>query len=308
MFRLRLISGRSIDGELGNIFSSKMMNELIIIILFIVTLIITNSCEGQQKNQTANVSRENCSRAVYGGAQYIKLLPPYICIPEGFIIDDFVRISDLNGDEETDFLAVKYNKKHDDQIDGDLTYWDFYHSSDTEEHYSLKATLSNLVPPYIKNISYQYLAAHPAAAKLFETYPRRLSHQLSFLIDADTIRLSYKFDDSYGKSFVFVSRQDNWYLENVEYFLGELPMYWCRETDFYYPLNDKLKMIESRKPMTRVAINEFDLSTAFKHREDERSHLSEWHIDTLDETQFESIMEAEFKPCNGMDLPDDWKY
>ncbi|HEY9049068.1 MAG TPA: hypothetical protein VIN08_24375, partial [Ohtaekwangia sp.] len=124
----------------------------------------------------------------------------------------------------------------------------------------------------------------------------------------DTIKLSYKFDDTYGKSFVFIYRQNTWYLENVEYFLGELPMYWWKEDDFFYPLNDKLKVIESRKPLKRVSISEFDLKEAFKYREDERSHLAEWHVDPLDKSKWKSIDDAIFQSCQGMDLPEDWVY
>jgi len=282
------------------------MNNLVTIIM-VMLMVAFISCDGQKK-QSINVSQPNCNRTVYGGPQYIKLLPSYICIPDGFIIDDYVRVSDSDNDDRTNFLAVKYNKKEDDQVDGDLTYWAFYERSKKEELFSLKMTLTNIVPPYIEDISYQYLAAHPVADKLFKVYPLRLSHMLSFQINMDTIKLSYKFDDTYGKSFVFIYRQNTWYLENVEYFLGELPMYWWKEDDFFYPLNDKLKVIESRKPLKRVSISEFDLKEAFKYREDERSHLAEWHVDPLDKSKWKSIDDAIFQSCQGMDLPEDWVY
>lgn len=122
----------------------------------------------------------------------------------------------MGKDGKINFLAVKYNKKEDDQIDGDLTYWAFYERYKSADIFSLKTTLSNIVPPYIKDISYEYLLAHAAAEKIFKSYPLRLSHSLSFQVNTDTIRLSYKFDDSYGKSFVFTYKQNNWYLKNVE--------------------------------------------------------------------------------------------
>ncbi len=277
-------------------------------ILVTVLMLFFSSCDGQQKKQAVSTVQSNCNRTVYGGPQYIKLLPPYICIPAGFVIDDYVRVSDLGKDGKINFLAVKYNKKEDDQIDGDLTYWAFYERSKSADIFSLKTTLSNIVPPYIEDISYEYLLAHPVAEKLFKSYPLRLSHSLSFQVDTDTIRLSYKFDDSYGKSFVFTYKQNNWYLENVEYFFGELPMYWWKDDDFFYSLNEKLKVIETRKPQKRVSISDFDLKVAFKYREEEQNHLAEWHIDTIDKTKWKSIDDVVFTRCHGMDLPEDWLY
>jgi hypothetical protein len=173
----------------------------------------------------------------------------------------------------------------------------------------LATTLDNLVPPYIKSISDEYLIKHPGAEKLFESYPRRLrGHDLSFQLMNDTIRLSFKFDDTLGKSFVFVYDEGNWFLENVEYFIGELPMYWWREGEFYYPLNDKLKVIETRVPKVRITIDQFDLKEAFKYREEQRIHLGDWHIDRIDESKWKSVMEVTFEPCRGMNLPDDWMY
>lgn len=231
-----------------------------------------------------------------------------MCIPDGFIIDDYVRVSDLNDDGKDDFIALKYNKKEDDQLDGDSTYWRLYNRSKSDTTFLLQMTLSNIVPPFIKDLSYEYLLAHPVASDLFDSYPRRLSHSHSFQLNQDTIKLSYKFEDTYGKRFIFVYDKANWYLENVEYFIGELPMYWWRDDDFYYPLNDELKVIESRKPKVKVSINNFDLKAAFKYRDIEWIHLSNWHIDRIDKTKWSSIKDVKFSKCQGIDLPDDWIY
>lgn len=251
----------------------------------------------------------NCNRSVYGTSKYIKGLPSYICIPSGFIIDDFVRTSDVDKNGKIDFIAIKYNKKEDDQKDGDTTYWQFWQRPPSDSVFTLRKTLANIVPPFVEDVSGDYLLAHPMAMKIVNEYPFRLmSHALSFRVSDDTIRLSYKTEDTYGKSFVFVYNSNNWFLENVEYFIGELPMYWWRDSEFYYPLNDKLKVIEKRAPAVRISIDEFDLRKAFKHREDEWRHLAEWHIDTIDKSKWKSIDEVEFEKCQGMDLPEDWVY
>jgi len=266
------------------------------------------NCLGQQAKK-AGGSIEKCNRTVYGALEYITSLPKYICIPDHYIIDDYVRIADLNSDGKNDFIALKYNKKADDQNDGDSTYWNFYYRTRNDTTYRLKNTLSNIVPPFIDKLSLDYQSKHPLAEKIFESYPRRLfDHALSFQLIRDTIKLAYKFEDTYGKRFVFVYIKDDWYLENVEYFIGELPMYWWKENDFYYALNDKLKVIETRKPQKRVSIVNFDLREAFKYREDEWTHLAESHIDTLDKSRWKSIKDVVFQPCQGMDLPEDWVY
>jgi hypothetical protein len=169
-------------------------------------------------------------------------------------------------------------------------------------------TLQNIVPPFIKDISYQYLQSHPVAEKLFEDYPRRVSHELSFQVNFDTIRLSYKLQDVYGKTFVFVHDDNDWYLENVEYFLGELPMDWWRENEFYYFLSDKVKIIETKRPTKRISIKDFDLKIACKYREEEVTHLSEWHLDRIDESKWGSIEEVQFEKCRGVEVPADWLY
>lgn len=251
---------------------------------------------------------DQCNRRVYGTLNFIKSLPSYICIPEGFIIDDFVRVSDVNGDGLSDFLAIKYNKREDDQNDGDITFWRFYTRSKGDSVYTLSMTLQNIVPPYLKDISYEYLLSHPIAEKIFQDFPRRVSHSMSFRLNNDTIRLAYKLDDSYGKSFVFVNDNSTWYLREIEYFIGELPTYWWKDDDFYYPLNDKLKIIESRKPKQPLNIKDFDLRVAFKHHELEQDHLSKWHIDQISKTNTSSIEDIKFINCDGHYLPDDWAY
>ena len=85
-------------------------------------------------------------------------------------------------------------------------------------------------------------------------------------------------------------------------------MYWWKDGDFYYPLNDALKVVETRKPKHRVSIDIFDLGTAFKHRNIEWIHLSDWHVDRIDETKWSSIEKVEFAKCRGMDLPEEWIY
>lgn len=278
----------------------------------IVLLMITNSCEGQPNHTSDQNSKalSNCNQQVYGTKKFIKDLPPYICIPEGFIIDDYVRWTDLNGDGSNDFLAVKYNKKQENQVDGDTTYWNFYSRAANDTLFMLRRNLRNIVPPFLKDEALDYVTTHPLADSIFTSYPRRVSHHLSFFLRHDTLSLSYKIDDSYGKTFVFVYNmsKENWYLEEVRYFVGELPQYWWEEDDFYYPLNDQLKVIEKRKPTNRVSIDSFDLKEAFRYRHSEWMHLTEIHIDNLRKGDNRTILEYQFGECKQMKLPLDWAY
>jgi len=273
----------------------------------LVILTCFSTCHGQQ-GKINNTNGGNCNRAVDGVSDYIKLLPTYICIPANYIIDDYVCISDLDSDGLADFIAVKYNKKEDDQLDGDTTYWNFYIQRKGDSLFHLAKNLSNIAPPFIVDLSWSYQLSHPIASKIYDEYPRRLSHAQSFNVQSDTLRLAYKFDDSYGKRFVFVYNGLNWYLEDVEYFLGELPMSWWKHGDFWYPLNDALKVIETKKPKRRICIDDFDLRTAFKYRDLEREHLGDWHVTRIDESKWQSAKELRFNKCKGIDLPDDWIY
>jgi len=290
--------------EINLVVKMKKLIKLIIA----VQLFIASSCYGQE-------AQSDCNQKTYGTKKYIKKLPPYICIPSNFVIDDYVRFSDLNQDGFEDFLAIKYNKKEDDQIDGDRTYWDFYHRNAKDTVYRKKYTLDNLVPPYLKGVSLEYLVNHPIAADIFENYPLRLnSHELSFNISNDTLRMSYKLQDTYGKTFVFIydEARANWFLEQIEFFIGELPSYWWNENEFYYPLHNSLKIIDVIEPTIKVSIEEFKLKTAFEYSRDQWVYLAECYIDTIpeeDKLENKTIVDLVFKKCeNEIDLPSDWEY
>lgn len=286
------------------------LNAMIKMFYLIILSFAVISCKGQSSSRLTEIISATCNQQVYGTNEYIKNLPRNICIPNGFIIDDYVRTADLDSDGKNDFLAVKYNKKEDDQVDGDTTYWNFYRRYFPDTVYRFQRTLSNVVPPFIQDEGLEYITTNPIADKIFNSYPRRVNHKLSFEIGHDSLRLSYKFDDSYGKTFVFTydGSYDNWYLENIEYFIGELSDYWWREDGFYFPLNDDLKVIEDRKPKKRVSIDQFDLKEAFRYRQTEWIHLAEWHVDKIDKSNAKSVWDVNFQKCDAMRLPDGWSY
>lgn len=278
------------------------MNKILLNTLSIA-LIFSYNCKGQDQS--------SCNRATYGTKKYIEVLPHYICIPNGYVIDDYVKSSDLNNDGITDFLAVKYNKKEDDQIDGDSTYWDFYRKLSGDTTFSYSQTLSNIVPPYIKELNFEYLLNNPTAGQLYETYPRRMkSNSLSFELNSDTLRLRYKLDDTFGKSFVFLFNKlkGNWYLELIEYFIGELPRYWWENDEFYYELKDAIKIIEKKTPMDEIPIDQLDLKESYKFSEDEYLHLSDHHMNSIQSGSYKSILKYHFEECDEFILPQDWKY
>ena len=278
--------------------------------LIVIFLFLTISCNAQVSNKV-DMTADECNRQVYGTKKYIQYLPKYICIPNGFIIDDFVRISDLNKNNKSNFLSIKYNRKQDDQIDGELTYWDFYSKSDKDTIFHFDYTLKNLVPPFLKNTDLSYVTTHPTAQKIYSDYPFRMdSQELSFVVNTDTLKLSYKFDDSYGKRFVFIydHTKNDWFLKNVEYFIGELPKYWWTGNSFYYPLIDDIKVIEQKLPKSNISIQKFNLKEAFRYKIIEWIHLAESHIDNLVKSNYKSISDVTFLKCDKMNLPADWIY
>ncbi|WP_320020393.1 hypothetical protein [Labilibaculum manganireducens] len=280
------------------------------ILIIIIAFLISNCCQGQDNLLKKADVDSICNQEVYGTKGYIKNLPRYICIPDGFVIDDYIRFSDKDKNGENDFIAIKYNKKEDDQIDGDTTFWDFYEYNIEDSIFDHKCTLTNIVPLYIQSISFAYLAKNPFAEELFNKYPRRISHSLSFIVKHDTLRLSYKMDDVYGKTFIFSydEPEGNWFLKEIEYFIGELPSIWWQNNEFYYSLRNSLLVIEKIKPKKNISIDQFNLIEAFRYREIEIGHLSEWHIDRIDETTEKSILEVKLDNCNGILLPKDWIY
>lgn len=278
-------------------------------ISFFILLLIPIYCQGQVDLLQRNNNFVNCNQEVYGTKKYIKNLPNYLCIPKDFIIDDYVRFSDKDKNGKNDFIAIKYNKKEDDQIDGDTTYWVFFDYNIIDSVYQQKFTLTNIVPLYIKSISYSYLAKNSYAEKLFNLYPRRMSHNLSFVVKNDMIRLSYKLDDVYGKTFVFIYNNiyENWFLQDIEYFIGELAPIWWRNNEFYYPLRNNVLVIEKIKPKQNISIDKFSLIEGFKYRELESDHLSKY-INNINEDVNKSILQVELSKDIEIQLPKDWIY
>lgn len=276
----------------------------------ILLIFLLSRCQAQTNTLNEKLETLNtCNRQVYGSTKYIEKLPSYICIPKGYIIDDYIRLASLDSNNNEFFLAIKYNKREDDQIDGDSTTWEFYIRSAPDTIFTLRQKLNNIVPPFLKDYGLEYVVAHPLADSIFNSYPLRVSHHLSFVVRNDTLHLSYKFDDSYGKTFVFIYNKlrSNWFLENVQYFIGELPIYWWRENEFYYPLNDQLMVIEERKPKKNVSIDKFDLKEAFRYRQKEWMHITE-HIDDMDKSKAKTILDVDFKKCEQIRLPESWSY
>ena len=278
-----------------------MKNKIVLLVLLFPIIFL--SCQGQD--------RDTCNRETYGTKKYVENFPEYLCIPGGFVIDDYIRTSDLDYDGIVDFLSIKYNKREEDQEDGDVTYWDFYKKGTDDSIFYLYKTLNNLVPPFLKEQNFEYLISHEQAGHIFETYPRRMmSHYLSFEIKLDTIRLRYKLDDTYGKSFVFVysKAEPNWRLYLVEYFIGELPLYWWENDDFYYPLKETIKIIETKLPNEKTSIDQFNLQEANKFNEEEIFHLSDYHMNKIGKSSHNTILTLDFKACDGFILPSEWKY
>jgi len=287
--------------------------------LTIILLVVCSiNCNGQSSEKTLNGSGKNqpdtCNQKYLGTKKYIKNLPSYICIPDGYVVTDYVKTADLDGDGKDDFLAVRYRKDI-KLIDGDTTYWDFYIRNKAEFIFRKRNTLNNIIPPYLKSISLSHIVSNDLAERIFELYPWELINKdLRFKLNNDTIRLSYKYEEVKGKTFVFIysSENDNWYLENIEYFFGELPLRWWRDDDFYYTLNNQLIVLETQLPKVKISIDQFNLIEAFKYRNNEREYISNCYTSKLNDqlkSRYKTILDYKFEECKyPMELPEDWKY
>lgn len=144
-----------------------------------------------------------------------------------------------------------------------------------------------------------------------------LLENLSFQINKDTIKLSYKYDATSGKSFnfIFSPEKKNWYLETVEYFLGEVsPIMYDEQRgghEMYYELNDKLLPIYTLEAKEKVSIDEFSLIEAFKYSREENTELELCFYNQLSdlEKKYKSVWDFKFEPCNKeLEWPEGWKY
>ncbi len=285
-----------------------------------IILYFSSSCvkapeDHDNKNNSTNSVEHECNRSVYGRVAYLDKLPEYLCIPQGYIVDYFVLDGDINNDGMTDFIALKYNKKEDDQNDGDTTFYNFYYRNQSTERFELINTFSNLVPPYISNYSWEYLSKNDIAASIYDNYPLRMFNKnLSFEIEGNLIRLAYKYNLSFGKSFIFEYHpfDSDWVLKDVEYFMGELPETWWSNEDFYYPLMDGKKTLFSFQPRHNISLKDFSLIEAFRFSEEEDFYIyQEYHLQLTDSVKStnRSIVEFEFaSPNKNFEPPSDWKY
>ena len=304
-------------------------------IVFIVLTFLFFNCSGQGKvieedtrssNIQVNDSTKDhiseltpeCNRASYNRND-IKKLPSYICIPDGYMLDDEIRFSDLDGDGKSDFMAFRYrlNKQYNDWKDGDTIYWKFHLMDENTGRHKEHLTLNNIVPPFLSDTGLEYIVSDSLALKIYENYPLTLYRELSFQVSQDTLKISYKYDASSGKSFVFVysGKNKNWYLKNIEFFYGEVPLFWSEPdrggNEMYEELHDKLLPIYVLEAKEKVPIDEFSLIEAFKYKDEENQELEECFGTQLRELekQYKSVWDFKFESCyRELEWPEGWKY
>lgn len=283
------------------------------------------NCSNQESNKNrtnfkktskqALIQKSDCNRATYIKSD-IKKLPDYICLPEGFALNGTVHFSDLSGDGKNDFMAYRYRLKKEFK-DGDTIYWDFYSRNSVNDKFSKNVTLNNLSPPYLSRIDLEYIVKDSSTISIYEDYPLTFYKGLSFQVNRDTIKLSYKYDDSKGKTFVFVysDQKSDWLLLEVQFIIGEVPPYWTDESrggsEYYSDLHDNIFPIFTKPPAQQISIREFDLIEAFKHEEIETANIRDCYLNQFNdlEERYQSVWEFKFEPCyRDLEWPNDWKY
>ncbi|MEM8940432.1 MAG: hypothetical protein AAGC64_13925 [Bacteroidota bacterium] len=193
-----------------------------------------------------------------------RLIPNGVCIPEGYTATKVVNDFDFNGDGLSD-LAIRYIQFP--LEDGNMSYYSIYKCvSDTL--FLLEREFKTLGKPYVKAFSETYQRKNPIVSELIEKYP--LDVKIKFI--QDTIKLSHIIPDDYGKTYKFIYDrfQENWFLEEIIYWAGNLEKSYLERLELDKKLLGKV-MLEEKKPENKISIDEFDLLKSKRIADEEES-------------------------------------
>lgn len=226
-------------------YLSVMMNNTVTFLLcFILPLFC---CVGQKADEDKVCNRDAVDKSI------ARLLPKGICIPEGYTVEHVIKDFDFNGDGKYD-VAVRYVKYP--LEDGNMRYYSVYEQiSDTI--FSYKKVFNNVAYPFIKSYSENYRKRYPVVDSLLMIYPTGVK----FLFSQDTIKIEHIIPDLYHKtySFVYDKKYDNWYLQKVNYWIGELPVWLVRNGNLREELLEERIYLDKKIPDKHISIDEFDL-------------------------------------------------
>ena len=194
-------------------------------------------------------------------------LPEGICIPNGYTIDKVIKGFDFNRDAKKD-IAVRYSIYP--LVDGTMRYYSIYEAVD-DTTYVQKGDLSNLVTPYINAFTQSYLKSHPIADSLANLYPTNI--EFSFI--NDTILISHYLPDYYGKTYAFLFNafKDSWYLNEVRYWIGNLPTWLVRNGNLKEELYSKIYLEKDKIVSKDIQINNFSFIESKKESVEESEYL-----------------------------------
>lgn len=220
------------------------MNKSIVIVSLILLSFISCKSQPLKENEICNQKAVDKSIA--------KKLPKSICIPDGYTIDLILTDVDFNKDFKNDII-IRYSKYP--LKDGNMRYYSVYENiGDTV--FTLEKQLTSLALPYVDNLSTSYLETNPIADSLVKLYP--IDTKISFKID--TIFISHMIPDYYGKTYLFVYDQveKDWFLEEIQYWIGELPAWLIKNSNLDEVLYKRIKL-ETKTPKDRLPLDKFDL-------------------------------------------------
>jgi hypothetical protein len=222
-----------------------MHNKLLIIVANVLLFNLT--CIAQVIEDKTQCNQQSVDNSI------ARLIPDGVCLPDGYTADLVVKDFDFNQDRKMD-LAIRFIKYP--LQDGNMqNYQIFEQLNDTV--YSIKKELVSLRLPYIKFLTASYRESHPLADSLARQYP--LDTQLAF--NSDSISVSHLIQNFFGKTYIFIydNSTDNWHLQSIRYWLGELPLWLVRNADLREELLYERIYLEDKKPDKQISIDEFDL-------------------------------------------------
>lgn len=222
-------------------YSSAMKSKSIIIALLLFGNL---SCDAQKDKTNKNCNRNTVDKSI--------TLPNGICLPDNFTADLTIE-SDFNFDSNDDII-IRYSKYP--LIDGVMRHYSIFERL-TDSTFDLKKQMPNLSLPYIRVLSRSYLDLNPIADSLVKLYP--VDTRLFF--NKDTLLIDHSIPDYYGKSYVFVysKAEENWYLEKVRYWIGQLPTWLVKNANLKEELYGKVYLNEDKKPKKRISVDELNL-------------------------------------------------
>jgi hypothetical protein len=247
---------------------SNVKNDIILFSCLSIFLIFP--CSGQVKNDYQQLcSRKTVDRSI------LKKLPKGICISSRYTIDQIIFGFDFNNDKKED-VVIRYSEYP--LKDGIKRYYSiFQRVSDTV--FVQKKELKNICPPYLSNI-YATASEKDSVAFLVNLYP----YDIEIEFTKDRIKLSHLIPEFYGKTyeFTFDKNADNWYLKEIQFWIGNLDERDIERMDLIKKLLNK-NVIEVKKLNKRIAIDQFSLIESKKKASEEEKeyfmnkyNLFEW--------------------------------